>query len=573
MVRLAEALQIIAQAAGERKRGVHLLVGSMPLHLETFVRAHLALRFPNAGSEIITGLYGDLEGNIQRARDSAADGAIVVIEWSDLDQRLGFRASAGWRTETLADIFTQVEEKCQRIETRLKELADAMPLVLVGPSLGLPPITHEPPALTSTFELRLNTLFAQFLVRVCAHQGIRLAKSPAGAGHDVKMDLLAGFPYTLAHADAIAELSVSCLFPIAPKKGVITDLDETLWKGVLGDAGVDGVTWSLDGKSQAHALYQQVLASLADSGVLVAIASKNDPQLVESALQRPDILLKPAQMFPVEAGWGAKSDAVGRILDAWNISADSVVFVDDSPMELAEVAEKHPGIECLQFPTGDPAAIIALLWRLRARFGKSEIREEDHLRIDSLRAAAVLKQESAAEVSSDFLSRLDARITLHSAGADPRAFELVNKTNQFNLNGVRYTEAEWKALSQRPGSFLATLSYEDRFGPLGKVAVLGGYREGAVCCVDVWVMSCRAFSRQIEFQFLRQLFDKSGASEVRFRFTRTDRNGPLQSFLTVFVQNRALNEGDLRLPSSDFKRLCPPMFHQVSDQWTLSETN
>ena len=145
-------------------------------------------------------------------------------------------------------------------------------------------------------------------------------------------------------------LSVQCLFPAPPKKGIITDLDQTLWKGILGDAGVDGISWSLDGKSQAHALYQQVLASLADSGVLVAIASKNDPDLVEAALQRPDILLPPSQIFPMEVGWGVKSDAVGRILETWNIGADSVVFVDDSPMELAEVAEKYPGIECLRFP-------------------------------------------------------------------------------------------------------------------------------------------------------------------------------------------------------------------------------
>jgi FkbH-like protein len=576
-MRLGEALQIIGQPAGERRRSIHFLCGFMPLHLETFIKAHLKVHFPQDRIEVRTGLYGDLEGNIQRCREGG-DGAITIIEWSDLDQRLGFRAAAGWRTETLDDIILQVEEKCRSIETPLAELAAAMPVVLVAPSLGLPPLTHVPPAQTSVFEIRLNAILAQFLQRICQQEGIRLASnttlaisSPYAARHDARMDLVAGFPYTLTHADAVAELSVRCLFPGPPKKGIITDLDQTLWKGILGDAGVEGISWSLEGKSHAHALYQQLLASLAHSGVLVAIASKNDPELVQSALKRPDILLEGSQIFPVEAGWGVKSDAVGRILEAWNIGADSVVFVDDSPMELAEVSEKHPSIECFQFPADDPAGIVTLLSQLRARFGKNGVREEDRLRLQSLRASAALRQESTEAPSADFLARLKARVTFDAAGADPRAFELVNKTNQFNLNGARYTESEWKSRARQPGAFLGTVSYEDRFGPLGRIAVLGGRREADCCDVDIWVMSCRAFSRQIEFLSIRQLFEKTRASAIRFRFKKTDRNGPLQTFFAHFFKGSSLGEEELYLRAADFEQLCPPLFHQVNDKWTLSE--
>lgn len=578
-MRLGEALQIIGQPGGERKMLVHLLCGIMPLHLETFIKAYLALRFPDAGIGVETGLYGDLEGNIQRARENGGDGAIAVIEWSDLDQRLGFRASAGWRMETLDNIVAQVEEKCRSIEERLIELAKKMPVAVAAPGIGLPPVAFLPPSQAGDFELRLNVILAEFLQRTGGHDGIRLVSSamlatasPQNARHDVRMDLHAGFPYTLSHADALAEVSVQCLFQYTPKKGIITDLDQTLWKGILGDAGVDGVSWSLDGKSQAHALYQQVLASLADSGVLVAIASKNDPELAEAALRRPDILLQRSQIFPTEVSWGAKSEAVGRILETWNIAADSVVLVDDSPMELAEVSEQYPGIECLRFPSHDPAAILALLWQLRAQFGKNEVLEEDRLRLKSIRASAASRQENAAEPSGDFLARIEAKVTLEAAGSDQRAFELVNKTNQFNLNGVRYTEAEWKSLPLRPGAFLATVSYEDRFGPLGRIAVLGGYRERDLCYVDIWVMSCRAFSRQIEFQSIRQLFDKTGASEIRFRFKPTDRNGPLRTFFAHFHSGSSA-KGELRLRSDDFERLCPTLFHQVIDKWTMSETN
>ncbi len=555
---------------------VHLLCGFVPLHLQTFINAHLALRFPGASITVPAGLYGDLEGNIQRAREDANDGAIVVIEWSDLDQRLGFRTSAGWRPETLDDIVTQVEEKCRRLETYLLELAKKMPVAVAAPSVELPPMAHLPPSQTSAGELRLNFILAEFLQRIGGHEGIRLVNSarlatasPHHTRHDVKMDLHAGFPYTLTHADALAEVSVQCLFPAPPKKGIITDLDQTLWKGIVGEVGVDGISWSLEDKSQAHALYQQVLASLADSGVLLAIASKNDPKVVEAALQRPDILLQPSQVFPIEVSWGAKSEAVGRILQSWNIGADSVVFVDDSPMELAEVAEKYSGIECLRFPPDDPAAVVALLWQLRTWFGKKEVLEEDRLRLKSIRASAAASPENTAEASADFLARSEAKLTLESAGPDQRAFELVNKTNQFNLNGLRYTEAEWKSMRERSGGFLVTVSYEDRFGPLGRIAVLGGYLDKDVCYVDTWVMSCRAFSRQIEFQSIRQLFEKTGASEIRFRFKPTDRNGPLQTFFTHFFNGRSSAEGELHLRSHDFERLCPSLFHQVNDQWKM----
>jgi FkbH-like protein len=573
-MRLAEALKIVAQTVGERQRQVHLLCGFTSLHLATFVRAHMRLRFPEDRVCLQTGLYGDLEGNVRRAAELSAEGAIVVFEWGDLDQRLGLRNSAGWGAQTLEDIPVQIEEKCWRIEKHLDALAKVMPVAVIAPTFSLPPLTHLPPLQTSDLELHLDAILLDFMRRVCARKGVKplsasflALSSPHHTRHDIKADLQLGFPYTLAHADALAQLSVSCLFAPVSKKGLITDLDDTLWKGILGEDGVEGVSWSLEEKSQAHGLYQQVLASLAESGVMVAVASKNDLKLVDAAFQRPDILLKPSQIFPVEADWNAKSDAVGHILRAWNVGADSVVFVDDSRMELAEVSEKHPGIECLHFPTNDPAGIFGLLLQLRNRFGREEVREEDHLRLQSLRAAAQHERESEGQASEDFLARIQAKLTFEiSAADDARAFELVNKTNQFNLNGVRYTEAEWKSRIRRPGSFLTTVAYEDRFGPLGRIAVVGGCIDGDQCVVDIWVMSCRAFSRNIEFQVLRRLFERSAVSVVQFRFRPTERNGPIQNFFGYFFPPKSTAEDELNLPAARFQELCPPLFHQVIEK-------
>src|SRR5439155_16489115 len=152
------------------------------------------------------------------------------------------------------------------------------------------------------------------------------------------------------------------------------------------------------------------------------------------------------------------------------------------------------------FPGDDPAALWAMLARLRDRFGKTTITEEDRLRSASLRAAASADAPLAHSPGFEqFLADAHAEITLDARldRDDPRALELVNKTNQFTLNGRRYTDVQWRALLDRPDAFLVRVGYRDRFGPLGTIAILAGRRDGATLAVDVWAMSCRAFSRRI----------------------------------------------------------------------------
>ena len=582
-MRLAEALTRAAQSAGEPRRPARLLCGFEPLHLITYLKAHLRLRFPHDAIAVETGLYGDLDGNIVRASEGEpAEGAFVVVEWSDLDPRLGFRSAARWGRESESSILEQVAERSRRIGEHIVALAARTPVLVVPPTLPLPLVTHYPPVQASSFELRLNQLLLHLLEQIAMAPGARVLRSaelgivsPPADRHDVKMELKAGFPYSLTHTDALAQMAVSCLFPQPQKKGLITDLDQTLWKGILGDDGVHGVSWSLEAKSQAHALYQQMLASLAESGVLLAVASKNEPDVVQQALERSDLLLSRDRVFPVEASWGAKSDAVGRILQAWNVGPDSVVFVDDNPMELAEVAEKHPQVECLQFYPDDPRAVLTLLQHLRHRFGKQEISSEDRLRLESLRTAAQFAQESTNGGTEDFLSRLQAHLRFEPCGPDDkRAFELINKTNQFNLNGLRLTEAEWKARAEQPGRFTLGASYEDRFGPLGRIAVVSGVQNGdGKLVVDTWVMSCRAFSRQIEHQTLRQLFEVTGADRMQLDFAATDRNKPLQTLLRGFFSQEQIENPPLTLTRADFDQTCPTLSHEVTNTWTMSEKN
>ncbi len=316
-----------------------------------------------------------------------------MLEWADLDPRLGLRQTGGWSPALLPDLLESFDGQAARLQAAVERAADDAPVAVCLPTLPLPPIAFTSGWTFSEFELQLRTRLYALASRLAGRTNVRLVNpqrldqlSPPAERLDVKSDLLSGFPYRTAHASAVAEMLAALLRPTAPKKGLITDLDDALWRGLLGEAGADGVSWSLDRHSHAHALYQQMLQALADSGVLVAVASKNDPARVEEALRRPDLLLQRDRLFPVEAHWGPKSESVAQILRAWNVGADSVVFIDDSPLELAEVQAAHPGVETLLFPKDQDQAVYDLLWRLRDLFGKTAVRAEDHLRRESLAA-------------------------------------------------------------------------------------------------------------------------------------------------------------------------------------------
>ncbi len=273
----------------------------------------------------------------------------------------------------------------------------------------------------------------------------------------MKSELLIGFPYTVPHADRIAEGFARVIAPAPALKGIITDLDDTLWSGLVGEIGADAVRWDAASRYHLHGLYQKLLSALADEGVLVGIASKNDPSVVEAALSRSDLLISTQKIFPIEVHWAPKSQSVTRILKRWNISADAVAFVDDTPLELAEVANVHPGITCIEFPSGDYKGVLEVLKRLRNLCSKDQVTAEDALRRESIRAGAVFEEETEQASSAEaLLSQIGAklRFDFDNSASISRALELVNKTNQFNLNGIRFTQPEWERKLARPGSFL-----------------------------------------------------------------------------------------------------------------------
>jgi FkbH-like protein len=516
-----------------------------PLHLKTFLAAELSLRYPEQRIEVRSELYDDFLGNLDRLSASDADSGVILMEWSDLDPRLGIRTVGAWSPSFYADILSNVKERTSRVQQTLERTSGRMPVALCMPTLPLLPISFVPGWQVSSFEIELKAPLQSLASHVSKFPQVRVLNpqrldlvSPLSDRLDVKSEVLTGFPYKVRHASILANL-LACLIQMpTPKKGLITDLDETLWRGILGEVGVEGISWDRDHHSHMHAVYQRLLGAFADEGVLIAAASKNEHSLVHEAFSRKDLALSPGSVFPQEVGWGPKSESVARILKTWNIGPDSVVFIDDSALELAEVKASHPRVECIQFPTNDSAAIYDLVFRLRDLFGRSCILQEDLLRAASIQRSngGRAVQEKMGTTPTKFLEQVEAEIsfTFDKSALDPRALELVNKTNQFNLNGKRYTEASWNRYFRDPVSFLMLVSYKDKFGPLGKIAVITG-RHDKRLNVDAWVMSCRAFSRGIEFRCLEELFAKFDVDEIELDYSRTDRNIPLTDFLAELL--------------------------------------
>jgi FkbH-like protein len=572
-MKLAEALAAIQ---GHRPTGtpvrIGLACGFTPLHLQTFVCAALAKRFPDRPVEFVTGLYGDLYGTLAKLASSHLDAVMVVLEWSDLDPRLGIRGLGGWGPSVIDDIAETVETQTARVTSLLGAVAHTgWPLAVSLPSLNLPPVDHRPPSVLGKLDCSLQRQALAIATTLGEHRNCRIVHphaldraSPRTERFDPKSELITGFPYTRTHAAALANLLSKLAFPRPPMKGLITDLDDTLWRGILGDDGIGALSWDLDSGSHIHALYQQLLASLAEAGVLVAVVSKNDRELVEQALARADLHIRRDQLFPVEAGWGPKSEAVSRVLESWNVDADAVVFVDDSALECAEVKSRYPAITCIRFAPHDANAAYETLLRIQATFAKHTLSEDDAIRGRSLAQSRVMTRERARASSPDaFLESLEPMIHLQYRveSEDSRPFELANKTNQFNLNGHRISEAEWVERLSDPRRFHLVVGYEDKFGPLGRIAVISGTVDGKTALVDTWAMSCRAFSRRVEFACLRDLIDKLGVDRVQLDYVATERNGPFRGFLVQVAAGQS--EPIATVEKARFLASCPPLFFKT----------
>ena len=363
---------------------------------------------------------------------------------------------------------------------------------------------------------------------------------------DPVRDRIGHIPFTDGYyrtlATVVARLVHRRLVP--RRKVVAVDCDNTLWKGVVGEAGPEGI-----GFEPHHIALHETLGRLAASGVLVCLSSKNEEADVWRVFDtRADLGLRREHVLAAMINWQAKSENLRALAARLNVGLDSLLFIDDNPVECAEVRARCPEVLTLEFPQ-DPLRGLQLLrhaWELdvaavtgedqrrtqmyREEFRRQELREETLTFADFIRNLAL-------DVMIEPLAPADLR----------RAAQLTLRTNQFNFTTKRRDEAQLRALSAGADHEIRTVRVRDRFGDYGLVGLIVARARHEQLVVDTFLLSCRVLGRGVEHRMAAELApmaEARGCGSVRLRVERTERNTPAWTFLASIAPAASRGESD-----------------------------
>jgi FkbH-like protein len=348
-------------------------------------------------------------------------------------------------------------------------------------------------------------------------------------------------PFSFQGLEVVARVAVDVLRRVVSpaKKVLVIDLDNTLWGGVVGEAGIEGLVLGTDGIGFAFQQFQAKLLELRRNGILLALASKNNAEDAWNVFDRHEgMILKREDIAAARVNWKEKPDSIREIAEELGLGLDSFVFWDDNPLEQAKVREFLPQVTVLDVP----AEVVE--WpRYLAKlvlFDRFDVTDDDRRKADQYRARSqfVSERGAATDVIS-FLKSTEPRpsvIPLTESNLK-RAAQLCQKTNQFNLRTVRYTEAELKAI-EKAGHICFLTQLKDRFGDHGIVAltVVKTWPGRSYAFLDSFMISCRVLGRHLESWILSEAVrraQKKGCTHIVGEFINTERNDVSKDFLAT----------------------------------------
>ena len=330
--------------------------------------------------------------------------------------------------------------------------------------------------------------------------------------------------------------SFSALFR-APRKVLCTDLDNTLWGGVLGEEGPQGIATGSAFPGNCFLEYQKYLKQLASRGILLAIVSKNNEADVREAFQlrAADLALSLDNFVATKISWDEKSDAIRELAKELSLGLDSFVFIDDNPVECEAIRQQLPEVAVIEAPVQEPWKLVGLL-SSQSFFDAAVVTDDDVNRLKEYKAQAQ-RAELATNAGSrdEFLASLEIVCTFLGALDAPlaRSVQLLAKTNQFNLTTRRHSAAEVEEFAATPGGQAVAIRVRDRFGDAGVVGLALARHQGDSCFVDSLLLSCRVIGRGIETALLAHIAGnakKSGATQLIGEFIATKKNAPCADF-------------------------------------------
>ena len=316
------------------------------------------------------------------------------------------------------------------------------------------------------------------------------------------------------------------------RRVLVLDLDNTVWGGVIGDDGLEGIRVAQgDAVGEAHLEVQKMALNLRKRGILLAVASKNNDDVARAPFQQhPEMLLKLDHIAVFQANWSDKATNIQAIADELGLGLDAMVFLDDNPVERGLVRRLLPQVAVPELPqdvSGYARTLAAAGYFEAVAFTPDDLQRAAFYQ-ENARRVALQNRVTGAEA---FLDSLDMTITFQPFNCVGRAriVQLINKSNQYNLTTRRYTEPEVAAMEQDEAVFTLQVRLSDTFGDNGMISVV-------ICCpngepstweINTWLMSCRVLGRKVEHMVLREILGharRSGIRRLRGLYIPTPRN-------------------------------------------------
>ena len=528
------------------------------------------------GLDIWNGPYAQIEQQVLNSSSGLyASGPDVVLVLPDLQEmvpELVFRylALQSHEVEALRENFVYrirgvIESIRKRSSMRIL-LGNLTPPLWVASGIS-DPMLHRPFA-------NLLAEINQQLGQICRDTSGAQLFDLDGLARDVglrqwrddRMALLARAPYSGSAMSAVGRLVGRHLRSAlsTPKKCLVLDMDNTLWGGVLGEGGVDGIQLGPDYPGNVFVDFQRRVLALRDRGVLLAAASKNNAADVEQVLaEHPSSVLKREHFSAFEVHWEDKATSLRRIAKVLNIGLDALVFFDDNPVEREWVKNQLSEVMVIEVPKSPMLYAPALEQSLA--FDTFVLTEEDRKRAELYEQESSRSQAQAGATSmEDFIRALEMKVTvgLFDEANLPRIVQLLGKTNQFNLTTRRHDQARLTAMMNE-GAIGVWAKIRDRFGDSGLVAVAMAVKVEDEWEIDSFLMSCRVIGRGVEtavLAVLERLVRQRGGGEIYGTYLETAKNQPAANFFERHGYSKVSSSEDRWHLSLDELRSLPDSF-------------
>ncbi|MDR2942401.1 MAG: HAD-IIIC family phosphatase [Treponema sp.] len=320
------------------------------------------------------------------------------------------------------------------------------------------------------------------------------------------------------------------------KKCIVLDLDNTLWAGILGEDGADGIKMGEDYPGNVYRFFQAYLLELSRMGIILAVCSKNNESDVFTVWENhPDILLKKDNFTVYRINWNNKADNIREIAMELNIGLDSMVFIDDNPAERELIKQALPDVCVPEFPAHPYMYPIFIKQLTDNYFSAYTLTQEDLLKTQQYKNNAERKHYKNQFTDMDtYLRSLDIMLTVEKLNEFNKArfAQMTQKTNQFNLTTRRYTETEIQSIAAN-GGLVYGLRVKDKFGDNGLTGLMIVLIEKETAYIDTLLLSCRILGKEIEYMFVKYILSKlkeTGIQQVRASYIKTAKNGQVEKF-------------------------------------------